>query len=172
MPFATTPSAKPVWTQPGTRWRRRLLDWYLPRPRLPNNGSPSHCRLARDYVHPPAQLPFTSDVEAQTWLDFQHENLMLGVRIADASGMDNMVCQLVHAMWPWWRSHHNYLLWEEAHAIACRAVTRCHALEPERALLNTWGVGLRSSGRRRARSTRASPDPLRTGLHSVRDGPS
>jgi tetratricopeptide (TPR) repeat protein len=129
---------------------RRLLDWYLVcATDAERRLTPSHCRLDRDYVYLTEQIPFTDDAGAGAWLDAQHHNLMQGVRHAEAAGIDAMVWQLVHAMWPWWRSHHHYALWEEAHAMAVRAASRCGAREAERVLRNTWGIALRSSGRHR-----------------------
>ncbi|MFD7499569.1 tetratricopeptide repeat protein [Streptomyces sp. NPDC059850] len=127
---------------------RRLLDWYLVcATDAERRLTPSHCRLERDYVYLTEQIPFTDDAGARAWLDAQHHNLMEGVRHAETAGIDTMACQLPHAMWPWWRSHHHYALWDEAHTIAVRAARRCGAREAERVLLNTRGVGLRSSGR-------------------------
>ncbi|MEU0843522.1 tetratricopeptide repeat protein [Streptomyces sp. NPDC005962] len=129
---------------------RRLLDWYLIcATEAERRLTPSHCRLDRDYVYLTEQIPFNDDIGARAWLDSQHHNVMQGARQAEASGIDTMVWQLVHAMWPWWRCHHHYALWDEAHPMAIRAAARCGAQEAERVLLNTWGVGLRSSGRHR-----------------------
>ncbi|MEU0839476.1 tetratricopeptide repeat protein [Streptomyces sp. NPDC005962] len=129
---------------------RRLLDWYLVcATDAERRLTPSHCRLERDYVYLTEQIPFTDDAGATAWLDAQHHNLMQGVRHAEAAGIDAMVWQLVHAMWPWWRSHHHYALWDEAHAMAIRAASRCGAREAERVVRNTRGIALRSSGRHR-----------------------
>lgn len=133
---------------------RMALDFFLDTmTQAERRLTPTHRPLARDYRYRPAEpVEFGSDGNALAWLESQRDNLRAGIRAASDAGVDSSVAQLTHALWPLLRAHHDYVLWDETHALALRAVrnlrdqgTADPAFEVE--ILGTWAVGMRGAGR-------------------------
>ncbi|MFE2639435.1 tetratricopeptide repeat protein [Streptomyces scopuliridis] len=130
--------------------RRRGLDFYLAAATAAERLlTPTHRHLARDYSYPPAEpATFADDhATALAWLEAQRYNLIAAIRTAAAAGIDTMVWQLAHAIWPLLRSSHDYDLWDESHELGLAAAARCGNRSAEREMLGTWAVGLRSAAR-------------------------
>ncbi|KPI02977.1 hypothetical protein OK074_5127 [Actinobacteria bacterium OK074] len=129
--------------------RRRALDYYLHTSTAAEHTlTPTHCALEREYLHVPADpVDLAQEEAALAWLQAQRDNLLAAVRTADTAGLDAMVWQLAHALWPLLRATHDYPLWFETHERALGAARRCHNGAAETEILNTWGIGLRGYGR-------------------------
>ncbi|MFF4531609.1 hypothetical protein ACFY1P_20350 [Streptomyces sp. NPDC001407] len=126
----------------------RALDWFQTGATAAEEVlTPAHRRLDRPLAYPPAQpITFTQRTEALAWLDGQQTQLMAAIRAGHAAGLYPCVWMLVWALWPLWHHSQAYSLWLEAHRLAVDAAHRDRAGLPHRALLNTYGVGLRSAG--------------------------
>ncbi|MEU8543127.1 tetratricopeptide repeat protein [Streptomyces sp. NPDC048717] len=125
----------------------RACDWYLATATAAERLlTPSHRPLARTYVYRPEHpVEFGGRQAALSWLDAQSADLMATVRAAYASGRFGAVWQLVHAMWPWWRSARVYGLWIEAHYLGLDAARLAGDPIAEQEIRNTLGVGLRGT---------------------------
>ncbi|MFM9540110.1 tetratricopeptide repeat protein [Streptomyces turgidiscabies] len=113
--------------------------------------TPTHRRLPRDIRYRPAEpVEFASASDALAWLESQRDNVRAGILAARDAGIDSSGWQLPHALWPLLRTHHDYALWDETHAIALRAARNCRDIAgpaPELEILGTWAVGMRGAGR-------------------------
>ncbi|MFH9745126.1 hypothetical protein ACH4MN_11845 [Streptomyces anulatus] len=104
----------------------------------------------------PSDLPYAphhpvrhADADAALgWLTGQNDNVLALVRTAARAGHHNYVWRIVYSLWPWWRAAGRHDDWTELHLIALESVRHdVHAdSAAERHLLNTYGLGLRSSG--------------------------
>ncbi|WEH37850.1 tetratricopeptide repeat protein (plasmid) [Streptomyces sp. AM 4-1-1] len=132
-----------------TETRRRGLDFFLAAATAAERLlTPTHLRLARDYSYPPGvPMAFTDQAAALAWLESQRHNLLAAIRTADAAGIDTVVWQLAHAIWPLLRSTHDYELWNESHQLGFAAAVRCGNRAAVREMLGTWAVGLRGAAR-------------------------
>ncbi|MEU0108316.1 tetratricopeptide repeat protein [Streptomyces sp. NPDC006251] len=127
---------------------RRALDFYLATTTAAELVlTPTHRRIARDYVYPVAQPIAFSEAAALAWLVAQRDNLFAAIRAAHAAGLDTPLYQLAHALWPLLRATHDYSLWFESHSLGLQAARQCGDRAAERELLGTSAVGLRGAGR-------------------------
>ncbi|MFF4755292.1 tetratricopeptide repeat protein [Streptomyces sp. NPDC002514] len=128
---------------------RRALDHLLDTTsRAERRLTPTHRPLTRDYLYPPAEpVRFDTDEDALGWLRAHRHTLRSAVTAAEAAGIDSMVWQLTHALWPLLRADHDYPLWDTTHQVALGAARRCGSRVAEVEILGTWAVGLRSTGR-------------------------
>ncbi|MER6531410.1 tetratricopeptide repeat protein [Streptomyces sp. NPDC001508] len=127
---------------------RRALDYLLDTAsRAEHRLTPTHRPLAREYVHPPADpLVFETDAAALAWLEAHRDTLLTAITAADEAGIDSVVWQLTHALWPLLRARHDHDLWDQTHRRALGAARRCQNRTAELEILGTWGVGLRTAG--------------------------
>ncbi|RLU82484.1 hypothetical protein CTZ27_29570 [Streptomyces griseocarneus] len=127
----------------------RALDWLQTGATAAEQTlTPAHRRLKRELAYPPAQpVVLTQRAEALAWLDGQQTQLMAAIRAGHAAGLYSCVWMLVWALWPLWHYSQVYSLWFEAHELGIDAAQRDGVPLPERELVNTLGVGLRSAGR-------------------------
>ncbi|MCT6780551.1 tetratricopeptide repeat protein [Streptomyces sp. CS7] len=115
--------------------------------------TPSHHRTLNistsDLPYAPHHPVRHADADAAlAWLTGQSDNVLALVRSAARAGHHDYVWRIVYSLWPWWRAAGRHDDWIELHLIALESVRHdLHAdSAAERHLLNTYGLGLRSSG--------------------------
>ncbi|WP_326595954.1 tetratricopeptide repeat protein [Streptomyces sp. NBC_01803] len=135
---------------------RRLWDWYLfAATAIEKALTPSHAAhdLPRDYAFLPAAaddepLPFTlTEPAALAWLTPRQPALAAAIRTAADAGWDEMVWQLVVALWPMWHRLRNYETAIEMHELALEAVRRCRHARGEMIVHSTLAWAMRNAGR-------------------------
>jgi len=129
---------------------RRLCDWALTTATAAQRLlTPIQNTLPRTPDYPPdATPPFTEEAGALAWLSAQSQNLMAILRrAARTPGWDDLVWQLVDAMWPLFMRLHPYEMWIEAHEIGRAAARQAGNAEAERQMLNSGAIGLARAGR-------------------------
>ncbi|MBO8192041.1 tetratricopeptide repeat protein [Streptomyces oryzae] len=128
---------------------RRLADWYLSTATAARTLlAPSHRRLRRDYVFPPAAaLGFEEAGRALDWMNSEGPNLMQLVRLSAERGWDATCWQLVDAMQPWFLRTRPYDLWVESHQLGLAAARRAGHPDGVSRMLTTGGSGMYNAGR-------------------------
>ncbi|MFI0894938.1 ATP-binding protein [Streptomyces sp. NPDC020983] len=129
---------------------RRVCDWFLhcataAQARL----TAAQLVLARDYLHPPVDLPppFTDDAGAIRWLDTRRHDLMTLLRAAADRGWHALAWQTADAMWPLFLRMRHYDLWIEAYDIGLAAARADGDPRAERQMLNSGAIGLTAARR-------------------------
>ncbi|MFB7865484.1 hypothetical protein [Streptomyces sp. NPDC056069] len=128
-----------------TDQRRRALEWWLAAlTRAERHLAPHHRELARTYLHPVAVGPdLGSREQAWTWLAGEEDQIRLALAAAAAAGWDDLLWQVVHALWPLWHRLRPYELWLWACELAVGAARRIGDGLVLREMLNQHGVALR-----------------------------